>query len=81
MTCSYFDVAETGWAITSTCYGLGMDLKPPPAVTGKPVPGWDGACPYLTFFLQGLEMPVNIYVCLAQTVHAHILLSFYRGCL
>nr|KAG5695684.1 hypothetical protein BaRGS_022361 [Batillaria attramentaria] len=32
---------ETGWPITSTCYGLEMNLHPPSGVTGKPVPGWD----------------------------------------
>ncbi|XP_060570913.1 acyl-CoA synthetase short-chain family member 3, mitochondrial-like isoform X1 [Ruditapes philippinarum] len=32
---------ETGWAITSTCVGLGMPLNPTPGVTGKPVPGWN----------------------------------------
>ncbi|KAK7098847.1 acyl-CoA synthetase short-chain family member 3, mitochondrial-like isoform X2 [Littorina saxatilis] len=32
---------ETGWPITSTCYGLDMDLNPPSGVTGKPVPGWN----------------------------------------
>ncbi|KAL4225680.1 Acyl-CoA synthetase short-chain member 3 [Mactra antiquata] len=32
---------ETGWAITSTCVGLGMNLYPTPGVTGKPVPGWN----------------------------------------
>ena len=35
-------ITETGWAITSTCVGLGMPLNPSPGVTGKPVPGWDG---------------------------------------
>lgn len=33
---------ETGWPITSTCYGLGMNLHPPAGVAGKPVPGWNG---------------------------------------
>ncbi|XP_052800401.1 acyl-CoA synthetase short-chain family member 3, mitochondrial-like isoform X2 [Mya arenaria] len=32
---------ETGWAITSTCVGLGMPLHPTPGVTGRPVPGWN----------------------------------------
>ncbi|KAL8618900.1 hypothetical protein ACOMHN_020319 [Nucella lapillus] len=32
---------ESGWPITSTCYGLDMHLHPPPGVTGKPVPGWN----------------------------------------
>jgi hypothetical protein len=35
-------ISETGWAITSTCVGLGMPLNPTPGVTGKPVPGWNG---------------------------------------
>ncbi|PVD33552.1 hypothetical protein C0Q70_04809 [Pomacea canaliculata] len=32
---------KTGWPITSTCYGLGMNLHPPAGVAGKPVPGWN----------------------------------------
>ncbi|XP_076471572.1 acyl-CoA synthetase short-chain family member 3, mitochondrial-like isoform X2 [Babylonia areolata] len=32
---------ESGWPITSTCFGLNMHLFPPPGVTGKPVPGWN----------------------------------------
>ncbi|XP_071181901.1 acyl-CoA synthetase short-chain family member 3, mitochondrial-like isoform X2 [Mytilus edulis] len=32
---------ETGWAITSTCAGMGMNLKPPTGTAGKAVPGWD----------------------------------------
>lgn len=32
---------ETGWAITASCVGLGMNLNPTPGVTGKPVPGWN----------------------------------------
>ena len=35
-------VTETGFPMTSTCYGLNMDLQPPTGVTGKPVPGWNG---------------------------------------
>ncbi|KAK2189900.1 hypothetical protein NP493_94g02044 [Ridgeia piscesae] len=32
---------ETGSAITSTCVGLGTDLRPPPGVAGRSVPGWN----------------------------------------
>ncbi|XP_035826677.1 acyl-CoA synthetase short-chain family member 3, mitochondrial [Aplysia californica] len=32
---------ETGWAITATCQGLGMDLYPAPGTTGKPVLGYN----------------------------------------
>ncbi|GFS07733.1 propionyl-CoA synthetase [Elysia marginata] len=32
---------ESGWALTATCTGLGMDLYPRPGLTGKPVPGWN----------------------------------------
>ncbi|CAL1532092.1 unnamed protein product, partial [Lymnaea stagnalis] len=32
---------ETGWPMTATCRGLGMNLYPLPGTTGKPVPGWN----------------------------------------
>ncbi|KAH9488908.1 Acyl-CoA synthetase short-chain member 3, mitochondrial [Bulinus truncatus] len=32
---------ETGWPMTATCRGLGMNLYPQPGTTGKPVPGWN----------------------------------------
>ncbi|GFO01372.1 propionyl-coa synthetase [Plakobranchus ocellatus] len=32
---------ESGWALTATCRGLGMDPYPRPGLTGKPAPGWN----------------------------------------
>ncbi|KAJ8298969.1 hypothetical protein KUTeg_023029 [Tegillarca granosa] len=32
---------ETGWAITASCMGVGMDPYPAMGVAGKPVPGWN----------------------------------------
>lgn len=34
--------SETGWAITASCMGLGMEPYPAMGVAGKPVPGWNG---------------------------------------
>lgn len=38
----FYVFLETGWAITSTCIGMGMNLKPPAGSAGKAVPGWNG---------------------------------------
>lgn len=41
-TFNFLCFLETGWAITSTCIGMGMNLKPPAGSAGKAVPGWNG---------------------------------------
>lgn len=49
MNLSFFLFLETGWAITSTCAGMGMNLKPPTGTAGKAVPGWDGKLKFSMF--------------------------------